>query len=118
MTANAAFLGFAFDFALLARVRLPNPTPARAMAFTSALMGFFSNPMGVVTGEVDLSAIGIQFGIQISANATLPFFPSRLEFFGLISFSSFELRAMAFFHAGPFRLDVRLEVRVLLHSYP
>jgi hypothetical protein len=112
MTGNAAFLGFAFDFALLARLRLPNPTPAMAAAFSQGLMSFFTNPMGVVTGEVDLSAIGLDAGIQISANGELPFFPMRLDFFGLISFSRFELRASAFFHAGPFGLDVTVEVRI------
>lgn len=119
MTCTASgFMGFSFDFGLLALIRLPNPSPSRAMAFGQALMGFFTNPMGVVTGEVDLSAIGLQFGITISANATLPFFPSRLEFFGRITFISFELRASAFFRAGPFLLDVRLEVCLFPNDAP
>ena len=111
-SSGSGFLGFSFDFHLEALLRLPNPSPSRAAAFTRALMGFFENPMGVVTGEVDMSALGLQFGIMIEAEATLPFFPSHIYFFGKISLSSFELRGSASFSAGPFSLDVNLEIIV------
>ena len=113
MTVEASsFLGFSFDFNVLANVRLPNPTPELQGAFIKMLGEFFKNPMGIVTGEVVVPDIGFTAGMSIEALATLPFFPSRLYFFGKITTSSFELRAAANFAAGPFTLDVTLEILV------
>ena len=105
MTALARFIGFKFDFHLEAELRLPNPDP-------TAFMKFFSDPMKVVTGQVSVADLGVKFGILIMAKAELPFFSARLDFFGKITMSSFELRASSFFQAGPFLLDVNLEVLV------
>ena len=106
------FMGFSFDFRVLAVLRLPNPSPELQAAFMTMLSEFFQNPMGIVTGEVEVPDIGFQAGMEIEALATLPFFPSRLYFFGRISITSFELRAEAMFAAGPFSLDVTLEILV------
>jgi hypothetical protein len=113
MTVEASnFLGFSFDIVVLASVRLPNPSPELQSAFITMLGEFFQNPMGIVTGEVVVPNIDFTAGMSIEALATLPFFPSRLYFFGKITTSSFELRAAASFAAGPFSFDVTLEVVV------
>ena len=112
MTAKANFIGFTFDWHLEAKLLLPNPSAAMAEAFGTALEKFFQNPMGVVTGEVDLSALGLEAGITIKAKAVLPFFDNQVDFYGKITFTSFELRASAFFQAGPFLLDASFEILV------
>ena len=109
---GSGFMGFSFDLRVIAKVRLPNPTPEFYGTFAKSLGQFFENPMGIVTGEISLPSVEFEAGMEIEALATLPFFPSRLWFFGRISMSSFELRATAIFAAGPFSLDVTLEVLV------
>ena len=106
MTVNAAgFLGFYFDFRLEALIRLSAPSP-------SAIGKFFENPMGIITGEISAADLGLEAGIEIEAEGALPFIPSKIEFWGKITLTSFEMKGYAMFEAGPFFIEVSLEIIV------
>ena len=113
-TAHAAFLGFVFDFRCEAKLQIPTPSPADIPRIAQGFVQFFSNPMGALTGEVDINVLNIDFGILIEAKTVLPLGIGEAYFFGKISFAKFELRGHVIFQVGPFSLNANLEFVVSL----
>ena len=114
-TVYAYFLGFSMDIRCEAKLRIPTPDASGIAKVASGFGKFFSNPMGIMTGEVSVSDLGIEAGLLIEALAKLPLGMGEAYFFGKITFSGFELRAYIDFQVGPFTLDVNLEFIVRLN---
>ena len=113
MTANAYFVGFIMDFRLVAQFQIPTPSPSQIAQAASFLATFFTNPAGVLTGEVPMPDLGLRAGFMIEAYTNIPFI-GEAYFYGRIAFLEFELRAWADMVAGPFRLD--LDLRFTLNT--
>lgn len=112
---HVALFGFQMDLRCEAKLRIPTPDAAGVAKVASGFSKFFSNPMGIITGEVSAKDLGIDAGIMIEAHTILPLGMGEAYFMGKISFDGFELRAFIDFQVGPFTLDVTLEFLVRIN---
>ena len=111
-SAHAFFIGFEFDFRVLVELILPTPGLSELSSFAAFFGAFFSNPMGLVTGQIEPPKMGIRMGFEIQAECSLPLNLGYAYFFGKISISEFVLNGNAWLNFPGFPMYAYLAILV------
>ena len=88
-SAEASFIGFELSFRVVAQVLIPTPELHDVAKTAAFVVSFFSNPVGILTGEVAPPPSLIKFGFEVEAEGSLPLDLGYVRFYGFISFNRY-----------------------------